>query len=102
MSAVTGVRVWVDVDEDEEHVEGNYWAPAVNGFSLAPSDESCPFCFAPLQLIRSAYFGRIVKDEQERKNGQTSAIVQLLPTTHDALMCSGCETVFTIPKDRQE
>ncbi len=94
------VRAWVDVEDGEESVEGNWWTPEMQSFELLPTTDVCPFCKASLELIRAPLFGRIVKDEQDRRNGKTSAIVDLLPPTHDALKCSGCDFVFTRTKDQ--
>lgn len=90
------VQAWVEAAEGE-FVEGHYYAPDASFFSLKPSGEACPFCFAPLDLIQGSVFGRIVRDMEERNRSgdRTRVVVELLPATHEALKCSDCEMVFT-------
>ena len=91
------VRAFVDILEDEEHVEGNYYSPSMDVLTMSASDLRCPICGSPLIQIKStAIFGRIVKDEERRRNGKTSAIVDILPPTHSAYSCDSCGTGFTI------
>lgn len=96
------IRAFVDVLEDEEHVEGNYYAPSMDVLTMSTSDVRCPICSTPLTEIKSrTVFGRIVKDEEKRKGGKTSAIVDVLPPTHAAYSCDSCGTGFTINRAEQ-
>jgi hypothetical protein len=95
------VRAWVDIGESEQSVEGHWYAPADNTITLAPSAVVCPFCSRTMDQVKAkSLFGRIVLDEEQHRNGQTSVIVDLLPPTHDAFICSGCDVVLTRTKDQ--
>lgn len=96
----TYVNAWADMEESEASAEGHWWAPAEGFISFEPSDEVCPFCKGPLQAVRHrSPFGRIIKDREERRGGQTSVVVELLPASHAALVCGACDIVFTQPKE---
>lgn len=94
------IQAWVEAEEGEA-VEGNYYAPDASYFSLKPSALVCPFCFGALELVvlRSHPFGRIFRDLEERVGGRTRVIVDLLPPTHEAFKCSGCEICMTQVKE---
>jgi hypothetical protein len=88
---------WIPIDEGES-VEGNFYAgESPDGYSTKRTDEVCPFCSAPLELVKASVFGRIVQDTGKRNpaGDQALGLVELMPPTHEALSCSGCDTVFT-------
>lgn len=96
------IRAFVDILEDEEHVEGNYYAPSMDVLTMTASDLRCPICGSQLIEIKSAtVFGRIVRDEERRRNGKTSAIVDVLPSTHAAYSCDDCGTGYTVNRADQ-
>lgn len=89
------LEAWVEADEGE-FVEGHYYAPDPSCFKLEPSDQKCPFCFSVMEhVVRSRIFGRIFKDKEERQGGFTKVTVELLPATHEAFKCPGCDMVLT-------
>ncbi len=90
------IDAWVDIDEGEANVEGHWYAPAEADVSFAASSEACPFCKRQLQAVKArSLFGRIVKDKEQHQDGKTAVVVELLPASHQALICEPCDTVFT-------
>jgi hypothetical protein len=91
---------WVPAEEGEP-LEGNFYAgESPDGYSTKPTTEKCPFCSEPLELVKASVFGRIVQDTGKRNpRSEALVLVELMPPTHEALSCSGCDTVFTQLKD---
>jgi hypothetical protein len=91
---------WVPI-EDEEPVEGNFYAgESPEGYSTKMIAEVCPFCDAPLELVSAPVFGRIVQDTGTRNPaGEALAVIERMPTTHEALSCSECGMVMTRLKE---
>ena len=88
---------WVPFDEGEP-LEGNFYAgESTDGYSTTPLNEVCPFCSSRLELVRASVFGRIVQDigNRSRTGKEALVLVETMPTTHEALNFSGCDTVFT-------
>ena len=99
MTEVRTLKAFIDLAEPEEIVEGFYWAPDARGFKLVPSDLRCPFCSEPMELVEAPIFGRICQEQGKRSTKVAPALVEVLPATHEALQCTGCEIVLTRLKE---
>lgn len=93
---------WVDVDplNPGESIEGHYMTSQPDLLRLSDVDVSCPFCFAPMQSVVAPQFGRICQEQDDQRNGvRVRALVELVPSTHQALKCSGCDMIMTRTND---
>lgn len=93
----------VYLEAPDEHVEGHYYTPYAQSISTGASDAVCPFCSTRLETIDAQYFGRIMRELEHMRNAramQTTAVIDLLPLTHEALSCPKCDMVLTRPLER--
>ena len=86
----------VDIDDDEESVEGHYFAGQFASLmKLLPSDAVCPFCRSAMEELQAPRLGRILRQQGERQGGKISAVIEMLPASHEALKCIACEAVMS-------
>ena len=103
MPRLSKITAFVDIDDDEESVEGNYFAGQYGHLmKQAPSDVVCPFCFGAMDLLSAPWLGRIVQQQGERRGGKVSALVELMPPSHEALLCGECDIILTRWKEGSE
>ena len=96
----SAIKAVVYLAEPKEVVEGHFWAPSAAGFTTKPTEQRCPFCSSLMELVTAPVFGRIGQEQEGRRSAtETWALIELLPATHEALSCSGCEMVLTRLKE---
>ncbi len=100
--AVRTLKAFINLETPEEFIEGHYWAPDARGFKLVPSDVRCPFCSDWMEAVEAPIFGRICQEQGKRSATVAPALVEVLPASHEALQCTGCEIVLTRLREAEQ